>query len=176
MKTNNTIQKETSCIPLRFKPYFYEVLDSDFDVVCEVIANKGAALKELVTLFEKEGEWRDIIIPIVYSARSEYEEMYSLSEKLGISHNAAYYLMNRTFEELCALDAKNLKKMLDDYIASTSKIMVDIHDYDIKLVEEEILMKFDTNPSNYEDCDCLLSLRKDMINKKGLKCTSNLVE
>ncbi len=46
--------------------------------------------------------------------------------------------------------------------------MVDIHDYDIELVEEEILMKFDTNPSNYKDCDCLLSLRKDMINKRVL--------
>lgn len=46
--------------------------------------------------------------------------------------------------------------------------MVDIHDYDIELVEEEILMKFETNPSNYEDCDCLLSLRKDMINKRVL--------
>lgn len=46
--------------------------------------------------------------------------------------------------------------------------MVDIHDYDIALVEDEILMKYDTNPSNYEDCDCLLSLRKDMINKRVL--------
>ena len=46
--------------------------------------------------------------------------------------------------------------------------MVDIHDYDIALVEDEILMKYDTNLSNYEDCDCLLSLWKGMINKRVL--------
>ena len=44
--------------------------------------------------------------------------------------------------------------------------MVDLHDYDIELIEEEILWKFNDNRHDYSDCGCLLSLRKDMINKR----------
>ncbi|MBR5051901.1 MAG: hypothetical protein IKW91_01600 [Bacteroidaceae bacterium] len=46
--------------------------------------------------------------------------------------------------------------------------MVDIHDYDIKCVEDEILWKYDDPRNNYSNCGCLLSLRKDMINKRVL--------
>lgn len=46
--------------------------------------------------------------------------------------------------------------------------MVNIHDYDIALIEEEIMMKYDCSPCDYSDCDCLLSVRKDMINKRVL--------
>lgn len=46
--------------------------------------------------------------------------------------------------------------------------MVDIHDYDIQCIEHEILWKYDKSPCDYPDCDCLLSLRKDMINERVL--------
>ena len=47
-------------------------------------------------------------------------------------------------------------------------IMVDLHDYDIERIEREILWKYNDNRHDYSDCDCLLSLRKDMINKRVL--------
>ena len=46
--------------------------------------------------------------------------------------------------------------------------MIDIHDYDIQCIEHEILWKYDKSPGDYPDCDCLLSLRKDMINNRIL--------
>ena len=49
--------------------------------------------------------------------------------------------------------------------------MIDLHDYDIELLEKEILWKCNNNRHDYCDCnyyDCLLSLRKDMINKRVL--------
>ena len=46
--------------------------------------------------------------------------------------------------------------------------MVDLHDYDIQCIEHEILWKYDKSPCDYSECDCLLSLRKDMINKRAL--------
>ena len=46
--------------------------------------------------------------------------------------------------------------------------MVDIHDYDIQCIEQEILWKYESPKNDYSDCDCLLSLRKDMINKRAL--------
>ena len=46
--------------------------------------------------------------------------------------------------------------------------MVDLHDYDIELIEREILWKYNDNRQDYSNCDCLLSLRKDMINKRVL--------
>lgn len=46
--------------------------------------------------------------------------------------------------------------------------MVDLHDYDIKCVEDEILWKYNDTRYDYSKCDCLLSLRKDMINKRVL--------
>ena len=46
--------------------------------------------------------------------------------------------------------------------------MVDIHDFDIDCIESEILMKYDNAPCDYSNCDCLLSLRKYIINKRVL--------
>ncbi|MDO5527101.1 MAG: hypothetical protein Q4F85_13580 [Prevotella sp.] len=44
--------------------------------------------------------------------------------------------------------------------------MVDIHDYNIRLIEEEIMMKYGRPPHYNPNYDYLLSLRKDMINKR----------
>ena len=49
-----------------------------------------------------------------------------------------------------------------------SKTMVDIHDYDIQCIEQEILWKHEDIRFDYSDYDCLLSLRKDMINRRVL--------
>lgn len=40
--------------------------------------------------------------------------------------------------------------------------MVEIDDYDIKLIEQEILWKYEDPRYDYSDYDCLLSLRKEM--------------
>ena len=45
--------------------------------------------------------------------------------------------------------------------------MVDIHDYDIQLIEKEILMKYNYE-RDYTQFDCLLEIRKQMINKRVL--------
>ena len=46
--------------------------------------------------------------------------------------------------------------------------MVDIHDYDIQQIEDEILMKYNDSWYDYEDFDCLLEIRKRMINNRVL--------
>lgn len=46
--------------------------------------------------------------------------------------------------------------------------MVDIHDYDIQCIEQEILWKYENTQYEYSDYDCLLSLRRDIINKRVL--------
>ena len=45
--------------------------------------------------------------------------------------------------------------------------MVDMHDYYIQEIEEEILMKYN-HCRDYENFDCLLEMRKSMINQKVL--------
>lgn len=44
----------------------------------------------------------------------------------------------------------------------------DLHNYDIELIEKEILWKCNDNRHDYSDCNCLLSLRKDIINRRVL--------
>lgn len=46
--------------------------------------------------------------------------------------------------------------------------MADIHDYDIQQIEDEILMKYNDSRYDYEDFDCLLEMRKRMINNRVL--------
>ena len=54
--------------------------------------------------------------------------------------------------------------------------MVDIHDYDIQCIEQEIMWKYDKTPCDYADYDCLLSLRKDMINKRVLAYQDEILQ
>lgn len=46
--------------------------------------------------------------------------------------------------------------------------MIDIHDNDIQRIEREILWKYEKNASDYPNCDCLLKIRKYIINRKVL--------
>ena len=53
--------------------------------------------------------------------------------------------------------------------------MVDIHDYDIQYIEDAIMREYVSPKNNYPDCDCLLSLRKDMINHRILTHQEEIV-
>ena len=53
--------------------------------------------------------------------------------------------------------------------------MVDIHDYDIQQIEDEILMKYNDSRYDYEDFDCLLEMRKRMINNRVLTHQENIL-
>lgn len=46
--------------------------------------------------------------------------------------------------------------------------MIELQDYDIQLIEREIYLKYELTPCDYANCDCLLSLRKTMINERAL--------
>ena len=46
--------------------------------------------------------------------------------------------------------------------------MIELQDYEIRCIEEEILNVFNDNWSKYPECDCLLTVRKDIINKRAL--------
>lgn len=54
--------------------------------------------------------------------------------------------------------------------------MVDIYDYDIQRIEHEILWKYESPKNDYSDCDRLLSLRKDMINKRVLAHQEDILQ
>lgn len=46
--------------------------------------------------------------------------------------------------------------------------MIDLYDYDIELVKDEILSKYDGHWHDYADCASLLTMRKNMINRRVL--------
>lgn len=109
---------------LSFKTDFNEVLDENFAAICEAIANKGKAIKELVNLFEKDENILDNIIQIMTTSRGENAAKNALSKELGISPQTAQYLLDMSLENLTALNVKKLKKMLDDYRTNISKLVV----------------------------------------------------
>ena len=109
---------------LSFKTDFNEVLEKNFAAICEAISNKGMVLKELVALFEKDEYYLDTIIQIMKTSRGENGAMHTLSEKLGVNHVTAQYLLDMSLEILTALNAKKLRKMLDEYRTNIGKLVV----------------------------------------------------
>ena len=109
---------------LSFKTDFNEVLEENFAAICEAIANKGKAIKELTSVFEKEDNSLDNIIQIMTTSRGENAAKNALSKKLGIRSQTAQYLLDMSLENLTALNVKKLKKMLDDYRTNISKLVV----------------------------------------------------
>ena len=122
MKVNVVTKNGVSA--LSFKTDFNEVLDKNLAAICEAIANKWMVLKELLNLFEEQGNSIDTIIQIMKTSRGENAAMHSLSEKLGLNQVTAQYLLDMSLEDLTALNAKKLRKMLDDYKANISKLVV----------------------------------------------------
>jgi len=46
--------------------------------------------------------------------------------------------------------------------------MIELQDYEIRCIEEEILNVYNDNWSKYPECDCLLTVRRDIINERAL--------
>ena len=124
MKINVVTKNGVSTLSFQFKTDFNEVLDNNFAAICNAIANKGIILKELLSLFEKEDNSLDAIIQIMTNSRGEKAAKHALSKELGISSHTAQYLLDLSLEDLTALNAKKLKKMLDDYRTNISKLVV----------------------------------------------------
>ena len=122
MKVNIVTKNGASVLSVKID--FNDVLDENFAAICEAITNKGRVLKELVTLFEKEGDSLDAIIQIISTSIGEIAAKHSLSEKLGINPQTAQYLLDMPLENLTALNAKKLKKMLYEYRTNISKLVV----------------------------------------------------
>ena len=122
MKVN--VETKNGVSVLSVKTDFNEVLDENFAAICEAIANKERVLKELATLFEKESDSLDAIIQIISTARGEIAAKHALSEKLGINPRTSKYLLDMSLEDLTALNAKKLKKMLYEYRTNISKLVV----------------------------------------------------
>ena len=110
---------------LSVKADLYEVLDKNLAAICDAIANKGIILKELLNLFEKcDDEFLEVVLLTPVRRIGKKEAVQSLSEKLEISIITAQYLLNTSFDYLCTLNAKKLRKMLEDYKANVSKLVV----------------------------------------------------
>ena len=110
---------------LSFKMDFNEVLDKNFAAICEAIANKGIILKELLNLFEEcDDEFLEVVMLTPVGRRGKREVEQSLSEELEISLVTAQYLLNTSLENLTSLNAKKLRKMLEEYKANVSKLVI----------------------------------------------------
>ncbi len=120
----NVVTKNGKSV-LSVKADFYEVLDKNLAAICDAIANKGIVLKELVNLFEEQGdEFLETVWLVSVEVKGKKEAEQSLSEELEISLVTAQYLLNTSFDKLTALNAKKVQKMLDDYNANISKLVV----------------------------------------------------
>ena len=120
----NVVTKNGKSV-LSVKADFYEVLDKNLAAICDAIANKGIVLKELVNLFEEQGdEFLETVWLVSVEVKGKKEAEQSLSEELEISLVTAQYLLNTSFDKLTALNAKKVQKMLDDYNANISKLAV----------------------------------------------------
>lgn len=110
---------------LSFKTDFNEVLDMNLAAICDAIANKGIILQELLNLFEEcDDEFLETVWLTPAGKKGKNEAVQSLSEELEISFVTAQYLLSTSFDYLTNLDAQKLKKMLDDYKANISKLVV----------------------------------------------------
>ena len=104
---------------------FYEVLGKNLAAICDAIANRGIILKELLKLFEEQGdEFLETVWLAPGMGRSAKKAEQFLSEELEVSQVTAHYLLNTSLDTLSSLNAKKVQKMLDDYKANISKLTV----------------------------------------------------
>ena len=123
MKVNVVTKNGASVLSVRTD--FYEVLDKNLAAICDAIANKGIILKELLKLFEEQGdEFLETVWLAPGMGRSAKKAEQFLSEELGVSQVTAHYLLNTSLDTLSSLNAKKVQKMLDDYKANISKLTV----------------------------------------------------
>lgn len=111
MKT--TIKTNKSESTLTIKENFDVILDENFSAVCKAIDNRGVALNELQSLFEKNENILEEIIKIIRHAT--YDPSNDLCLKLRISEPTASYILSLPLSTLTSIDSKYCKKKCDEY-------------------------------------------------------------
>ena len=102
---------------------FNQILNDNFAVVCQAIANKGLILNELKEFFDKEKKAVDDIVQIIHKSVTPEVAVVNLHEEKGISMMAAQYIMNLPLAKLTSLDCKGMRQELAKYKKQIGIIM-----------------------------------------------------
>lgn len=122
METN--IKTKDGVSVLSLKTDFNEMLEKNFAAICKAIAYRGKAIKELVDLYEKRDDIIETSIKITRKSEDENAAKMAISKELEISPQTAHFLLDRTIDEIALFNKKELVKMLNDYKANISKLVV----------------------------------------------------
>ena len=113
METTFKISKSYSTLTI--KADFDMILEENFVAICHAIANRGVALKELLTLFDRNEGSVDEIVRIIKNSLDVYQAANNLCVKLGVSEPTAKFVLALPLSILTSLTPKYLKKKCDEY-------------------------------------------------------------
>ena len=99
---------------MTYKADFNVILNENFAAVCDVIAIRGRVLKELINAFEgKNAEMFKQLCQITEDACGIEEAISGIKDKMGLSRDAALFLLNWNMEDLEKMNSKYFKKDLN---------------------------------------------------------------
>lgn len=101
---------------------FNQILNDNFNTVCEAIANKGIFLKEMCALFNKKSNPVEEIIPLLRNVDNRIDAEKSLCEKFGISEITAHHILEMSLSELTGLTEECLKTEFESFIECVKMI------------------------------------------------------
>ncbi|MBR5117140.1 MAG: hypothetical protein IK100_00670 [Muribaculaceae bacterium] len=113
MKTNiSNIGGEST---LTIEIDFNQIVNENFAEVCEVIANKGKFLKEMLAIFKEKPDVVSVIIQTLSNAQSNEDAANRLCEIIGMSKSTAHYILNMQLSDLTSLTEAGVKISLEQH-------------------------------------------------------------
>ena len=120
MKSNITNNGGESTLTLNVD--FNQILNDNFAMICEAIANKGVFLKEMCPLFNEKSSPVDEIISILSHVDNRNDAEERLCRRYGISEVTAHHILELPLRDLTALTEESLKTELESYLECVKMI------------------------------------------------------
>lgn len=88
---------------------FFHLLDENFKEVCKALANKVRILKEMKCHLDEGHLQIDNLIQIIRASLVPEEAVIRVNKEMGLSKEAAKYLMNMPLSTIISLSSKSLE-------------------------------------------------------------------
>lgn len=118
------IETEMGLSTLKVAIDFNQLVRDNFAEVCEAIAIRRNAFKELLTKMEADNDLNGSIIDVLRKSYDESDVVENMCKELHFTPETAQYVINMPLDDLSALNKTNLKRLIENHTEQINRLLL----------------------------------------------------
>jgi len=118
------IETEMGLSTLKVAIDFNQLVCDNFAEVCEAIAIRRNAFKELLAKMEADNDLNGSIIDVIRKSYDESDAVENMCKELNFTPETAQYVINMPLDDLSALSKTKLKRLMENHTEQIKRLLL----------------------------------------------------